>query len=266
MHLHDHAASVEPALRHDERVMGTVVSFDIRPGGVPAGEARRALRRACAILARADAVFSLWKPDSPMSRLRRGEVTLTDAPDEVAAVLERCALARDLTGGWFDPWSMPGGLDPTGLVKGWAAARALDVLVEAGVAGAMVNAGGDVATRGEPTPGEPWRIGITDPDDRSRLLCVVASPGAVATSGTYERGAHIVDPFLRSTRSRLRSATVLGTELDIADALATGLCAAGLEGAPFVAEAGSRAIVVDDAGTIRAVGEVSTCEPADNLT
>jgi FAD:protein FMN transferase len=261
-HNVDRASAVEPlALRHDEAVMGTVVSFDIRPGEVPAGEARRALRRACATLARADAVFSLWKPHSPMSRLRRGEVALADTPDEVASVLERCAFARELTGGWFDPWSMPGGLDPTGLVKGWAAACALDVLVKTGVAAAMVNAGGDIATSGEPTPGQPWRIGITDPGDRSRLLCVVASPGAVATSGTYERGAHIIDPFRRSPRTRWRSATVLGTELDLADAVATGLCAAGAEGSEFVVKSGLTAIVVDDVGAMRAVGEVSVLEP-----
>ena len=30
------------------------------------------------------------------------------------------AQARDASGGWFDPWAMPGGYDPTGLVKGWA--------------------------------------------------------------------------------------------------------------------------------------------------
>ncbi|HXX89284.1 MAG TPA: FAD:protein FMN transferase [Acidimicrobiales bacterium] len=260
---HPGAPDREPVLCHDERVMGTVVSFDVRPGPVPLSDARLALRRACVALARADAVFSLWKPDSPMSRLRRGELAQADAPPEVAEVLARCALARHRSAGWFDPWAMPGGLDPTGLVKGWAARRALEVLVAAGVAGAMVNAGGDVATAGSPAPGEPWRIGVTDPGDRSRLLCVVASPGAVATSGTYERGPHIIDPFRGLPRTRWRSATVMGPELDLADALATGLCAAGAAGAQFVAEAaGYTAVVVDDLGRARVVGEAPIQEPA----
>jgi len=152
---------------------------------------------------------------------------------------------------------MPGGLDPTGLVKGWAATRALEILADAGVAGAMVNAGGDIATAGEPAPGEPWRIGITDPDDRGRLLCVVPSPGAVATSGTYERGPHIIDPFGGLPRARYRSATVVGTDLAWADALATGLAAAGPEGAAFVRDTGYGAIVVDDTGATRVIGDVA---------
>ena len=46
--------------------------------------------------------------DGRLGRSRRGEITVADAPPEVAEVLERCALAKGLTGGWFDPWSAPG--------------------------------------------------------------------------------------------------------------------------------------------------------------
>jgi len=248
-------ASEGPVLRHDERVMGTVVSFDVRPGDLPLADAALALRRACVALARIDAIFSLWKPQSPMSRIRREELALADAPPEVAEVLGRCAEAREQCAGWFDPWAMPGGLDPTGLVKGWAARQAMELLVSAGVAGVMVNAGGDVATAGAPVPGECWRIGVTDPSKRSDLRCVVASPGAVATSGTYERGAHLTDPFERRPRARWRSATVIGPELDLADAYVTGLCAAGAIGARFMADLdGYSAIVVDDDGVACVIG------------
>ena len=240
--------------------MGTVVSFDVRHSETPPAAVRQALRRACAGLARADAVFSLWKTDSPMSRLRRGEAEVDDLPSEVAEVLEFCELARRLSGGWFDPWSMPGGLDPTGLVKGWAAAQALAPLIEAAVDGAMVNAGGDVASFGRPHPGASWRIGVTDPFDRSRLLCVVESPGAVATSGNYERGAHLVDPFTGKARARWRSATVVGADLALADALATGLCVAGADGAAAIEAVGYTAIVVDDAGTVRLIGNPPVVE------
>ena len=117
-----------PVLRHVHAVMGTMVSFDVRIGEAEPRAAYVALARACARLDRADAVFSTWKPNSPMSLLRRDAMTLEEAPAEMATVLELCALARDLSGGWFDPWRMPGGIDPTGLVKGWAADRALDEL------------------------------------------------------------------------------------------------------------------------------------------
>ena len=102
--------------------MGTVVTIDIfvHPGATSAqlADVRRILARAQATLHRADEVFSTWQPDSPVSRLRRGEITAAEAPEEVADVMAACATARQLSAGWFDPWAMPGGFDPTGYVKG----------------------------------------------------------------------------------------------------------------------------------------------------
>ena len=135
---------------HREEVMGTVVTFDLFcEGDVVRGQLYVRMARARALLQRADAVFSTWNEDSPISQLRRGEITVAQAPPEVAAVLEACEQARSLSQGWFDPWAMPGGLDPTGYVKGWAAQRALGTLVMPGVTGAIVNAAGDIASFGE---------------------------------------------------------------------------------------------------------------------
>jgi thiamine biosynthesis lipoprotein len=142
-----------------------------------------------------------------------------------------CALAREWTGGWFDPWALPGGVDPTGLVKGWAAARAVCELRQAGVASAMVSAGGDIATLGHPDhdPDRPWRIGITHPWDARGLVGVVEVYGeaAVCTPGTDERGAHLLDPFTGAPAVRTVSATVVGPDPALADALATGLAVGG---------------------------------------
>ncbi len=207
--------------------MGTVVSFDVRPGRADRGTVFLALAKARAVLHRADAVFSLWKPNSPANRLRRAEIGLEEAPPEVAEVLDRCRAARDRSGGWFDPWAMPGGVDPTGLVKGWAAGLALEALVDAGVQAALVSAGGDVALFGEPEPGQRWRIGIQNPFDRATLAAVAEPTGAIATSGSYERGLHVVDPHTGQPASAVASATVTGPDLDMADALATALVAGG---------------------------------------
>lgn len=239
-----------PVLGHVHHVMGTVVSFDVRVGDVEPKAAMVALSRACARLDRADAVFSTWKANSPMSRIRRGEVALRDAPPEVGRVLELCALARELSAGWFDPWQMPGGVDPTGLVKGWAADEALSVLREAGVRAAMVGAGGDLATFGSPEPGGAWRIGVRDPWAGDRVACVLESPGAVATSGCYERGDHVIDPRTGRPGTRFASATVTGPELWLADALATGLLVAGEEGLAFIdALDGYEAFVISETGS-----------------
>jgi len=233
--------------------MGTVVSFDLRPGPVSKREVFLALATAKGILHRADAVFSTWKKDSPVSRLRRGDIKLEDAPAEVAVVLEMCNEARRLSAGWFDPWAMPGGMDPTGLVKGWAAEQALEVLASTGIDGVMVSAGGDVACRGQPEPGRHWRIGIQNPFERRSVVAVVEPPGAVATSGTYERGLHVLDPHTGEPSTRAVSATVTGTGLAIADALATGLLACGPNGVDWIRSLeGFEAMVIDPDGAVSA--------------
>jgi thiamine biosynthesis lipoprotein len=207
--------------------MGTVVSFAVAPGHLPDASLRSALDAACAILHDADTVFSTWDPRSPVSRLRRGEAAAQRLPAAVAEVTALCQVARKMSGGWFDPWALPGGYDPTGLVKGWAVDRALAALRQAGVPAAMVNGGGDLAAFGSPGPGEPWRAGIRHPWRADALAAIVEVRAAVATSGTYERGAHLIDPRTGRPGSRAASATVTGPSLALADALATALAVGG---------------------------------------
>jgi FAD:protein FMN transferase len=240
-----------------ETVMGTVIVLDVyaRPAVTSAqlAQVRQLMDEASASLHRADEVFSTWREDSPVSRLRRGEIRAADAPAEVAGVIAACEAARELSGGWFDPWAMPGGFDPTGYVKGWAAQRALDVLASAdGACGAMVNAAGDIASSGRMPAGQPFRIGIADPAAPRRLAEIVELTGAVATSGSYERGPHLIDPHSGQPAVRAASATVTGPDLGLADALATGLAVAGPDGLAFVeAIAGYAGLVIGLDGTRR---------------
>jgi FAD:protein FMN transferase len=216
-------------ITHAEPVMGTVVSFTV-VSDEPRCVVASAIRAACATLHRADAVFSTWNPDSPVSRMRRGEDALDDLPAEVEEVLGLCAIAREATGGWFDPWAAPGGVDPTGLVKGWAVARALAAMQVAGLAAAMINGGGDIAVCGAP-PGPPggWRIGIRHPWRADGLAAIISDvTSAVATSGRYERGQHLHSPPGRSAAA-VASATVTGASLAMADAFATALAVGGDE-------------------------------------
>ena len=242
--------------------MGTVVSLAIREAATAekATESREteigaAASRAIAVLHHVARVFSTWRPDSPVSRLRRGEIELDAAPPEVARVLQLCRRAREASGGWFDPWALPGGVDPTGLVKGWAAELALAELRKAGAAAAMVNAGGDIAVFGEAEPGQPWRIGIRHPLVADRLLTVVTLGGhdrAVATSGSYERGLHVLDPSAGGPAQTLLATTVVGPDLAFADALATGLLASGGKALARIAGLrGYSALVVEQDGTGR---------------
>ena len=231
--------------------MGTVVSFDLRPRGLSRTRSRAALTAACALLHRADAVFSLYKPSSPLSRLRRGELALAECPTEVSEVLEECERARALSGGWFDPWASGGAVDPTGLVKGWAAREAAALLARSGFGAGLVNAAGDIALFGGPAPAQGWRVGVRSPEAPERLLCAVAVDGAVATSGSYERGDHVRDAHAGGPARAAVSATVCGPDLALADALATGLLAAGNAGLGSVTAAGYEALVVAPDGAVR---------------
>ncbi|MET7855172.1 FAD:protein FMN transferase [Streptomyces avermitilis] len=218
-----------PALRHAEEVMGTVVSFDVR-GGDPEA-VRSALEEAVAGLHRVDEVFSTYREQSQISRLARGELTVEECDPEVAEVLALGAEAERVSEGWFST-RYEGRLDPTGIVKGWAVERAARHLAAAGASGVSVNGGGDVQLYGVPGPHRPWRVGVSDPLRPGALAAVVSAAGvpelAVATSGTAERGAHIVDPRTgRSAITDLVAVTVVGPRLTWADSWATAAFAMG---------------------------------------
>lgn len=213
--------------------MGTVFSFDVRtPGFDPA-----AIGEAVRFLHDADATFSTYRADSEISRLRRGELDVERAGPEVREILQRCAELELETDGYFSAYA-GGELDPSGLVKGWAIERASDLLRAAGSTDHCVNGGGDVQCAGDAAPGVPWRVGIAHPQRPGTVAAVVAGTGlAVATSGTAERGHHVLDPHTgRAPESRAPestapeskvSVTVVGHRLSVVDAYATAAFAMG---------------------------------------
>jgi thiamine biosynthesis lipoprotein len=209
-----------------EHVMGIPVGIQVRD----AGAEPEALERAFDWLRRVDATFSTWRPESEVSRLSGGTLALADARPEVREVLERCERLRLETGGCFDVRAA-GRLDPSGFVKGWAVERVAALLAQAGLRNLCVHAGGDLRVRGERAPGTPWRVGIQHPHRRDRVAAVLAARDlAVATSGAYERGAHIVDPRTGRPPEGVLSVTVVGPDLGTADAYATAAFAMGLDG------------------------------------
>ncbi|MFF4141837.1 FAD:protein FMN transferase [Streptomyces sp. NPDC001698] len=209
--------------------MGTVFSFDVR--GSRSDAVAAALGEAIAGLHRVDEVFSTYRDASQLSRLARGELTVAECDPEVAEVLALGAEAERVSEGWFS-LRHQGSLDPTGIVKGWAAERAARRIAAAGVNGVSVNGGGDVQLLGSPDAQRPWRVGVSDPLRPGGLAAVVSTAGtselAVATSGTAERGAHIVDPSTgRSAVTDLVAVTVVAPSLTWADCWATAAFAMG---------------------------------------
>jgi len=126
-------------------------------------------------------------------------------------VLDRCAELWQETGGYFDI-NAGGTLDPSGYVKGWAVQRACDRLRAEGAANHCLNAGGDIFVSGSPGPRKNWRVGIRHPWEPLAVAWVLeVTDTAVATSGTYERGLHVIDPYTGKPASALRSVTVVAT-------------------------------------------------------
>jgi thiamine biosynthesis lipoprotein len=229
--------------------MGTAVSIELA-GDRPETALRELIDGVCAWLHEVDARFSTYKEDSEVSRMRRGELTAADASPDLRHVLNACAdLWRD-TDGYFDAYAQ-GPLDPSGYVKGWSVEVASARLAEAGCVDHYINAGGDIRTRGHHPDGGPWRVGIRHPWEADKISWVLAmTDGAVATSGTYERGDHVINPRTGTPARGLRSVTIVGADLAMADAYATAALAMGEAALPWLsklaADGYESAVVTDD--------------------
>ena len=213
--------------------MGMPIVVDVRDGDVD----DEALDRVFDWLRHVDATFSTYKDDSEISRINRGELAIEDASPDVQEVLDRCEELRVETNGYFD--ARPASeavLDPSGLVKGWSVDRAAAILEEAGLRDYCVNAGGDVVVRGRAIPDDCWRVGIQHPLELAQVAKVVITNDlAVATSGAYARGDHVLDPHTRRAPEGVLSVTITGPVLATADAYATAAFAMGVEGPKWTA-------------------------------
>jgi FAD:protein FMN transferase len=226
-------------LRKQFPVWGTVVDVDCYSQSVGGADLDRAMDSVVAFCEDVDRDFSTYKDGSWVSWLRAGKVGIVDCPNVVQQIWELCLRAKDLSDGAFDPWAVAGGFDPSGLVKGWAADKCADILVAAGVDHVQVNAAGDLALRGgwfDSVAGvvKPWSIGVVNPDNRAEIVKVYEIvDGAIATSGTYERGAHIHDPLNGLIAIGAKSATVVGPEGWLCDAMATAVMVGGQDSAKW---------------------------------
>lgn len=214
-----------------EQIMGMPISIHVRGSAdAVAAEVETAVAQAFSHLRRVDGVFSTWRADSELMRLRRGGLAETDGHPWLREVRALCEEAEVRTGGLFSATRRgvdgTAVYDPTGLVKGWAvegAARHLSLVPGTAF---CLNAGGDIVAGAGRRAGEltPWRIGVEDPRDRSRVAATIdLTVGGVATSGAAARGAHIVDPRTGRPVERAGSATVTGPSLLWADVWATAV-------------------------------------------
>lgn len=181
-----------------------------------------------------DQIFSTYIQSSQVSKLRTNQIQIQECDPMLVQIWQLSLIARELTDGAFDPWAVTGGFDPSGYVKGWAADQICNQLQSAGVKHIQVNAGGDISLRGGSSNQKLWQIGVAHPqlpDEISKVFQI--TDGAIATSGTAERGNHIIDPQSKTIAVGARSATVVGPDGGLADALATALIVTGRDGAKW---------------------------------
>ena len=257
-----------------------------------------ALEQAEAFLRDLENTWSVTDENSLLSALNRGEDPSMTA--EHSALLQQAEALSVRTAGAFDPklyavskaWGFYGEdrkvpsktelavamsknqWDMGGVLKGYAGGALALMLAGMNVDRAILNLGGNIQTYGEKPDGQPWVIGIQNPDGGDYLGRVsVRGTMAVVSSGDYQRyfeadGVkyhHIIDPKTGyPARSGLRSVTVICRDGMTADALSTALFVMGLgQGSAHWREHGDfEAIFVTDSGKIYATEGVklSGCE------
>jgi len=143
-----------------------------------------------------------------------------------------------------------------GIAKGYAVDEALAVLSQMGIEHALVDAGGDMATIGAKPEGEPWNVGLVNPDDTSQSLAAFQfADKAIATSGNYQRyfnpektAHHIINPKTGYSANECISVTIIAEGATQADALATSVFVMGpAEGMKLVESLGDVECLIVDA-------------------
>ena len=212
---------------HTEDVWNTIVTLECELESI-------SYQPAIEFLHLVDQIFSTYLANSQVSKLRNNEIALGDTHPYLQKVWHSCFEIKELTDGAFDPWALPGGFDPSGYVKGWAADQIADQLMKLGAKHIQVNAGGDISVRGGKDANTAWKLGVAHPNQSNQISKIYEiTNGAIATSGTAERGDHIIDPQSKTIAGGARSATVTGPDAGMADALATALIVSGRDGASW---------------------------------
>ena len=214
--------------------MGTVFTFKVEDE-LDQDRIKSDVDVACSILEDADLRFSLYKPDSEISKLNAQQLSWEQASPVQKDIREQVQTWKETTGGFFDPVSPEGVYDPSGLVKTWAASNAAMYLEANGYRDFTLNAGGDVLLGPAVKSDVLNRVGlsnlkpISSKEGAVNMILDLRSTKfrAVATSGVAERGEHIWRRPSPGADIQVKQATVVATDLITADIWATAIVSGG---------------------------------------
>lgn len=204
-------------------IMGMPVIIDI-----PASNILAVFDEVSEYLRGIDAKFSAYRSDSEISRYNQGLIKKEALSTDVKFVYDQCCYYSKMTKGYFDA-CYDETFDPSGYVKAWAIQHAAHIIESHGFHTYLINIAGDMIAHG---PDKDWNIAIQDPFQKDTAIGVVTLCNqSIATSGSYERGAHIINPFTKSAATDLVSASVYGEDIIMSDVFATTCIAMGSESA-----------------------------------
>ncbi len=214
---------------HTFATMGTMVSIRLAHTEPDDARALAAVANARAVFDEFNARFSLYRDDSELSQIARGDLTLPAASSAMREAYARAIDWRTRTNGDFTPHRPDGVLDLNGTIKAEAIAAAAQVLHDHGFDDFTLNCGGDVVVSGAPETGT-WITGIVDPGVNNTVLSAVSHTPewcAVATSSVTERGEHIWSRPETAADTTFKQVTVVAGDIVTADVWATAIMAGG---------------------------------------
>lgn len=257
----------------DTRV--TITAYSPRGKAVIASDAKKAF----AVFSKLENQFSVFRPDSELSRLNKRAGSPVHVPPLLLATLKYALKIAEESGGVFSPlrsskkipllaniiFNQSSGtvtlppetsLDLNSVVKGLAIDMALDCFENN--EDIMIEAGGDIKTKGLPPKTNYWNMGIRNPADPKKIITVIHPRDcAICTSGEYFRKAHLVNPLTKKSNGhgkKVSSVTVISPTAREADALSTAAYFMDIEDAvPFVEQYDSAScLIIDSANNIYA--------------
>jgi thiamine biosynthesis lipoprotein len=154
-------------------------------------------------------------------------------------------------------------MDLGGIIKGFAADKAIAVLKKNGIEGGIVAVAGDIRVFGRQPDGRPWRVGVQNPrqkrEDDVLLASLNLEDKGISTSGDYQRyfirdGVryhHLLNPKTGFPESHCQSVTVIAPAATLTDPFATGIFVMGpKKGLAVLERLGMAGIIVDQNGTV----------------
>jgi thiamine biosynthesis lipoprotein len=242
-----------------EHVMGT--SLDLAVWTSAPHEAAAAERAVLDEIDRLLPILSTYDSASEISRFARAGCRGATSAD-LDAVLRAYEMWEQRSSGSIS-CRLAGGLNVDALGKAYVVDRAAEAARRAApnLDGLLLNVGGDLIVRGRSSI-----VSVADPfapdDNAVPLTALQLTDAAVATSGTYARGCHIVDPYTGRPAREIVSATVVATDCVAANALATALVLRGAEGGRLLVEGtpGAGALVVARSGEALRIGAFGRLE------